>query len=149
MTTPQIIKRIARKLGITLRVPSSESQKLEAIDGALPKFISAPPYVSGVTHASDAEDTVVLTYNEAVQELGTGQWLLARVLDDGTVEVEDATSVIQTGASEITLTFAVAGGTVVFISVNHSSFTPAVVSATTFAPERVSGGNAAVWAGQI
>ncbi len=146
MTTSQILKSIARKLGLTFRIPSSESQKLEAINSALPKFVDAPPYVTGVTHASDAEDTVVLTYSEAVQELGTGQWILARVLDDGTVETEDATSVTQTGASEITLTFAVAGGTVVFISVTHSNFTPAVLSAVTFAPERV-GGNHVVWAG--
>lgn len=148
MNTSQILKSIAHKLGITLRVPSSEQQKLEAIRDTLPRFIEAPPYVASVAYTSAAEDTVVLTYSEAVQELGTGQWVMDLVLDDGTVEFATAETVTQTGPAEITLTFAASAGTATFIGIRHASFVTTVLSATTFAPERI-GGNYVVWAGDI
>lgn len=148
MNTSQILKSIARKLGLTFRVPSSESQKLEAVNDALPRFTSPAPYISSLAYTADTDDTVVITYNEPVELLaGTTpeRWELFIISSDGSTGSEQATTAEQTGDAEITLTFPAAAYAVNFARLTLDSFTPAVVSRVTHTPERVAGEHFVVW----
>ena len=152
MTTSQILKSIAHKLSLTFRVPSSESQKLEAINKALPRFTTDPPYVADLAYTADTEDTVVLTYSEPVELLAGAtpeRWELLAVASDGSTGSEQATAAEQTGESEITLTFPAATGTTNIVHLNLDSFAPAVCSVATLTPERVAGEHRTVWAGLV
>ena len=140
MTTPQIIKRIARKLGITMRVPSSESQKLEAIDGALPKFTSAPPFVESAVLVDGSTDlAITLTFNEPV-ELNTTvapSVFTAYAVETAAGLIEGAaTAVVQTSPTEITVTTeTLLSVTADYLAVRMTT-SDAIVSVATLAPAK-------------
>lgn len=108
MTTPQILKSIARKLGITFRVPSSESQKLEAVSKAIDPLVADAPYPTGaVFTAGGSDDTLVLTFSGPI-ELGpvSDPGDVALFIIDSAAGSEEltVTAVEQTGTDEITIT---------------------------------------------
>ena len=141
MTTSQILNSIARKLGLTFRVPSSESQKLEAINDALPRFTSEAPYVVSVTEVPSSSTEWTVVYSEPVELLSTADATdYSFVLYSGSEagEAVSGVAISQTSATEITIeTDAISiSPERIFVTTNGG---PAVVSVATKAPEIVAG----------
>lgn len=108
MNTSQLLHRIARKLGVTLRVPSSETQKLEAIDRAVSPLTAAAPTVSSLGFTAGlTNDTFVLTFSEPVNlsPVSSPGTVSVLTVDQGSgAEEQSAVTVTQTGPSEVTIT---------------------------------------------
>lgn len=142
MNTSQILKSIAHKLGLTFRVPSSESQKLEAINDALPRFTSPAPYVVGVTEVPSSSTEWIVEYSEPVALLSTvDATAYSFVLYSGSEagEAVSGVAISQTSATEITIETNAISISPERIYVTKSGG-PAVVSAATKAPEIMVGG---------
>jgi hypothetical protein len=142
MTTSQILKSIAHKMGLTFRVPSSESQKLEAINDALPRFTTAAPYIVSVTEVPSSSTAWTVVYSEPVELLSTADATSYNfVLYSGSEagEAVSGVAISQTSATEITIETDATSISPerVFVTTNGG---PAVVSVATKAPEVVAGG---------